>query len=173
MCCVEKQSLWSFSGRPGQHFLHSDSWNQCSLCSQAQGQVPGMLLGEITAPEPRSPHTTGARIEAVEGGVQECGSAVLFQVLVCASRRNLSRPGSSPRAGHSLMQPGAKAHFPFLFLGKSVFVHCHLHSLGNMPQNVAWGDPSFLCQSWKGYERQLLHLNSVMECYKYVNSLIY
>lgn len=77
------------------------------------------------------------------GGVQRCDSAVLFQVLVCATRRALPRQGSSPRAGHTLMQTGAKAHFPFLFFGKSVFVHCDFCFLGNVPQNVAWADPSF------------------------------
>lgn len=75
-----------------------------------------------TKPGTSSPHTAGLTVEGVEGGVWERGSAVLFQVLVCANRGALPRPGFSPRAGHSLMQIGAKAHFPFLFLAKSVFV---------------------------------------------------
>lgn len=94
-------------------------------------------------PETRSQGTTGVRIEGVEGAVQEWGSAVLFQVLICACTKALPRAGSSPRPGHSLMQAGAQAHFPCLFLGESLFVHCDFGSLGNVPQNVAWGDPAF------------------------------
>lgn len=41
---------------------------------------------------------------------------------------------SSPRAGQGLMQTGAKTHFPFLSLGKSVFEWCGFQSLGKLQQ---------------------------------------